>query len=197
MSSPRLSCPRSIAVLLVSLALSVGALGYASPALAKHPSPPFRYGSSIEALAEYEPQTGCREHAKPGVAAFADLLLETYRSTGSLGIVRDCDQGGMSEHKEGRAFDWAMSAADDGDVDRVRDLSHWLLRTDRHGNRFAMARRLGIQYMIWNHRIWRAYDATDGWGPYTGPNPHTDHVHFSFSWRGARKNTSFWSAPGS
>jgi hypothetical protein len=25
-----------------------------------------------------------------------------------------------------------------------------------------------------------------------GTNPHTDHIHFSFSWAGARKQTSYW-----
>jgi len=188
--------PTRLVVLLVAMTIAVATVGYASPALAKHPSPPYSYGPSIEALADYEPQTGCRQRAKPGVVAFADLLLETYPTTGSLGILRGCDVGGTSEHKEGRAFDWAVSAKDTRDVTRVRNLMSWLLATDRHGNRFAMARRLGIQYMIWNHRIWRAYQATTGWSDYAGSVPHTDHVHFSFSWPGARKQTSFWSARG-
>ena len=68
----------------------------------------------------------------------------------------------------------------------------WLFKTDKHGNRYAMARRLGIQYVIWNRKIWGAYSADSGWRKYTGSNPHTDHVHFSFTWAGARKKTSFW-----
>ena len=46
--------------------------------------------------------------------------------------------------------------------------------------------------MIWNHKIWGAYSASAGWRKYTGANPHTDHVHISFTWAGARKKTSFW-----
>jgi hypothetical protein len=60
------------------------------------------------------------------------------------------------------------------------------------GRRFAMARRLGVMYIIHNRRIWGSYRATEGWRPYVGANPHTDHVHFSFSWAGARKQTSYW-----
>jgi hypothetical protein len=42
------------------------------------------------------------------------------------------------------------------------------------------------------HKEGRAsYRAEEGWRPYVGTNPHTDHIHFSFSWAGARKQTSY------
>jgi len=46
--------------------------------------------------------------------------------------------------------------------------------------------RLGVRLIIWNRRIWRNYDNGKGvpirtWVKYTGPNPHTDHVHIEFS----------------
>ncbi|GKQ39634.1 hypothetical protein [Streptomyces sp. A012304] len=50
-------------------------------------------------------------------------------------------------------------------------------------------------YMIWNRRIWMANRPGAGWQPYRGANPHTDHVHFSFSWAGARKETSWRKGP--
>jgi hypothetical protein len=55
-----------------------------------------------------------------------------------------------------------------------------------------MARRLGVMYIIWNGRIWGSYRAAEGWRSYGGANPHTDHVHFSFSRAGALKQTSYW-----
>jgi hypothetical protein len=55
-----------------------------------------------------------------------------------------------------------------------------------------MVRRLGVMYIIYNRRIWASYRAEEGWRPYVGANPHTDHIHFSFSWAGARKQTSYW-----
>jgi LysM repeat protein len=47
-------------------------------------------------------------------------------------------------------------------------------------------------YIIWNERIWSTYDRDSGWRPYHGPDNHTSHIHFSFSWAGAEKRTSWW-----
>ncbi len=165
----------------------------AGPAEAKVPRAAGRYTAAIEPLASYVGQSTCSPTAKPGTTAFANLLLRTYPSSRSLGISRACGVGGKSEHKEGRAFDWGMNVHNKRDRASVQALMKWLLKTDRYGNRYAMARRLGIQYMIWNRRIWGAYSAGRGWRKYTGSNPHTDHVHFSLSWAGARKKSSFWS----
>lgn len=35
-----------------------------------------------------------------------------------------------------------------------------------------------VKYIIWQRRIW--FPDGRGWKPYTGPNPHTNHVHISF-----------------
>ena len=119
-------------------------------------------------------------------------LLRAYPGTRSLGIVRACSVGGRSEHKEGRAFDWGgLRASSAADRAKVNNFTTWLFATDKDQPP-AMARRLGIQYVIWNKRIWGSYNASAGWRPYTGANKHTDHVHISFTWAGARKNTSFW-----
>jgi peptidoglycan hydrolase-like protein with peptidoglycan-binding domain len=163
-------------------------------AQAAYPVPPTPSGLSatIEAIQPYVGQSLCNPVAKPGVAAFRNLLLRTYTDSGSLGIVRDCGVGGQSEHKEGRAFDWAMSAYNSRQKAEVSTLLNWLLKTDQYGNKYAMARRFGIMYMIWNHHIFKLYDADRGWQDYSGPSPHTDHVHFSFGWNGARQTTSYW-----
>ena len=55
-------------------------------------------------------------------------------------------------------------------------------------------RRLGIMYVIWDGEILRAYRPHLGWDPYRGPNPHTNHMHISLSWAGARQQTSWWTA---
>ncbi|WP_052394626.1 hypothetical protein [Kutzneria sp. 744] len=75
-----------------------------------------------------------------------------------------------------------LSVDDPADKADAEDIIRWLLATDKYGNKNAMARRLGIMYMIWNRQMWRAYDSPDQWRPYAGPNPHTDHIHFSLSW---------------
>jgi hypothetical protein len=156
------------------------------------PVAPRAYAAAIEGYAPYQPQTTCVATAQPGVAAWRDQLLRTYTFSRSLGIVRGCNVGGRSEHKEGRALDWGVNVTNAREATAANEVLAWLLATDKYGNKHAMARRLGIQYIIWNRRIWGSYNASQGWRAYTGASPHTDHVHFSFSWAGAKKTTSYW-----
>jgi hypothetical protein len=149
------------------------------------------FGKSIDGYASYDGQDTCSGSAKPGVVEFQKLVLATYPCTGSYGIVRGCGVGGQSEHKEGRAWDWKVQYPSQA----ASSLLNWLLATDEHGNKHAMARRFGVMYMVWNRKMWRAYRPGDGWQPYSGSNPHTDHVHFSFSWPGAKEQTTYFTAP--
>ena len=149
---------------------------------------PRTFSGGVEGYASYVGQKSCSPSPKPGVSAFKDLVLKTYPCTGTYGISRACSRGGTSEHKEGRAWDWKLNYPHPA----ATNLLNWLLATDSKGNKHAMARRLGLMYMIWNRKIWKAYQASRGWQKYSGASPHTDHVHFSFSWAGANKSTSFW-----
>jgi peptidoglycan hydrolase-like protein with peptidoglycan-binding domain len=160
------------------------------------PITPLGLADRIEAFAAYVPQSRCDPSAKAGVLAFERLVRATYPNTGTDGIVRACNIGGTSEHKEGRAWDWKVSAYDRYQRAEANALFHWLFATDEEGHRAAMARRLGIMYVVWNRHIWRAYNAGAGWQPYHGAEAHTDHAHFSFSWAGALKKTSYWHASG-
>jgi hypothetical protein len=150
-------------------------------------------GDAIEGFARYDGQSTCDPSPKPGTLALRDLLLARYSNTTSLGVSRACEVGGQSEHKEGRAFDWGADVGDARDVASVNDFLNALFATDAQGHRYALARRMGIMYVIWNHQIWVSYNATEGWRPYDGENPHTNHVHISLSWAGARGETSYWS----
>ncbi len=127
------------------------------------------------------------------MVGFRNLVLAAFPATGSLGISRACSVGGRSEHKEGRAWDWRVRVASPKERAEAAQVTTWLLRTDAARHSFAMARRLGVMYVIYNRRIWGSYRAADGWRHYAGANPHTDHMHISFSWPGARKQTSYWS----
>ncbi len=157
-------------------------------AAAKARGPFVRSGPSssgaVDPYATREPQLTCDPTPKPGAVAFRDMLIAKFggHAVGG-GISRDCNQGGESEHKEGRALDW--NPPDQATGDRA---IAWLLAPEG-SEPDALARRFGIQYLIWNRQMWRAYQPR-GWSPYTGQNPHTDHVHFSFSWAGAKKQTS-------
>ncbi len=151
-----------------------------------------RFPSEIERYPTYDGQSTCSPTAKRGMVAFRDMVMAAYPGTTSYGISRDCGIGGTSEHKEGRAWDWANDATTAAGRQRVANFVNWLLRTDEYGHRHAMARRLGVMYVIWNRRIFRLYRANEGWTPYSGSSPHTDHVHISLTRRGGAKLTSFW-----
>ncbi|GHO92894.1 hypothetical protein KSF_029420 [Reticulibacter mediterranei] len=151
------------------------------------------FGPKIDTTPNYQPQSTCDPTAKPGVQAFHDMILKIFPNTGDYGITRDCgSEDGISEHKEGRAWDWKVNANNPQDVATVNTLFKWLFATDKYGHKNAMITRLGIMYIIWNKQIWGAYRASDGWRPYSGVSEHTDHVHFSFYWIGANKQTTFW-----
>lgn len=152
------------------------------------------FDAEMDDYASCDEQAFCCPEPKPGVLAFQEMVLTAYPMTSGGGIRRPCASGPRSEHKEGRAWDWRVSAADQAEV--ADELLDWLLAPDERGNQHAAARRWGVMYMIWDHRIWGAYAADEGWRPYRGPDPHVDHVHFSFSWDGALCRTSWWSSLG-
>jgi hypothetical protein len=149
-------------------------------------------GRAIEIYSPYQAQSTCNPAPKVGTLALSKLVIAAYPGSGSSGIARDCSIGGRSEHKEGRAWDWTVSYANARQRAQAADFVHWLFATDVYGNRFAEARRLGVMYVIWNHKIWSAAQANAGWRRYTGADPHTGHMHISLSWAGALKKTSYW-----
>ena len=187
---------RTVVLAAATATLSVGLVTVAAPpASAVVPKTP-KFGAAIENLSPYQPQTKCDPIAKKGVLKFRALILATYRGTGDDGIVRACNIGGTSEHKEGRAWDWAVSVKNPRQVAQVKTLFAWLFASDAYGNKYAMARRLGLMYVIWNKQIWGTYAAGAGWRPYACSGVtlcHQDHVHFSFSRPGATGKTSYWS----
>jgi hypothetical protein len=157
------------------------------PGPAPIPTSAVRLPAGVEDLSPYEPQVSCDPHGKPGVTAFEDYVLATWHRGYSGGTVRACEKGALSEHKEGRAWDWMLNPNSYADVTAGQRVIDWLLADDA-----AIARRLGIMYVIWNERIWSAHKIDQGWLAYHGENDHTSHIHFSFDWSGAQKRTSWW-----
>ena len=168
-------------------------VGMATADAATLPKPPTKtLPSALDVAPPYQAQRLCDPQAKPGVVAFAKLMSSHYKvGTSEWGIVRNCNSG-LTEHSEGRAWDWMLSVNKPDEKAIADSVTQWLSAPDAQGRPGAMARRFGIMYIIWNHKMWRAYDPARGWAPYTGPVPHTDHIHFSFSWDGAYARTSWW-----
>ncbi|SHM49755.1 peptidoglycan-binding domain-containing protein [Cryptosporangium aurantiacum] len=199
---PRLRRLRALgAALALSVVTGIAAAPVAASAAApvKTPSAPAKLPSGIEALAPYVAQTSCEWVDKPGAIAFGALLKATYPDT-SYGVTRSCTGTMSSEHYDGRAVDWMNSIRKPSQAAQATAVLNWLFATDSAGNKYANARRLGVMYIIWDGRIWGSYNAA--WKPYStcASHPeaswdttcHRDHVHFSLSWAGAMKRTSFW-----
>lgn len=164
------------------------------------PATPRGLPAAIEPLAPYVEQAACDPVPRAGTLALAHLLTRTYRGTTFATTYACGTDGTRSEHYDGRAIDWMVSIADPAQHADALAVLRWLLATDAAGNRFAMARRLGVMYVIYDNRMWGAWDGR--WEPYNGcarlkshaydNSCHRTHMHISLSWNGAMGRTSFW-----
>lgn len=158
-------------------------------------------GLPVEGYASYDPQTGCTKKPRVGTVALGEWLVATYGGAGGA-VNRPCSGGGTSEHKDGRAVDWVL----DADSPSGRKLARAFLRaafaTDADGNQAALARRMGIMYVIWSDHFYPAYHQFQP-EKYLSSScrskqkcsktlRHRDHMHISLSRAGARALTSFY-----
>jgi hypothetical protein len=154
----------------------------------------------------YDHATRCTKHPRRGTIAL-EHWLAAHAGGHSWGIMR-CERlsrRNYSLHAEGRALDWHLDARNGADRRAGRRLIKLLLAPDRAGHPHALARRMGIQEIIWDCRAWwsgaqrpvryspcysrrgkprRRVDATTA---------HRDHIHFGLNRMGAAHRTSFWS----
>lgn len=153
--------------------------------------------SRVDASGGYQGQRRCMRGDRPGTVALKRLLKVTYDSSVPIGLSRGCG-GDTSEHYDGRALDWMMNSRHRREAAQADSFVDWLT-SQRKGVRGANARRLGVMYIIWRGRMWRAYDP--GWRDYNGcsrgrggdpTSCHFDHVHISLTWKGAYKKTSWY-----
>jgi hypothetical protein len=190
MSRRRSSRPAALAALLVVLLALLG-----TPASgAGEPAP-------IEDYPSYQPASRCSPDAKPGTVMLGRWIVRKYGG-GFGGISRRCSRGSTSEHYEGRAFDWTVSASRRADRRRVRAFLADLLATDKAGNEHARARRMGVMYVIWDDHMYSAWDHYTA-EPYRSSScprlrtcsatlRHRDHLHISLTRRAARAETSWY-----
>jgi hypothetical protein len=154
----------------------------------------------------YDRATRCDKSAPPGTKALTDWLGR--HTDGTFWGSYRCEKwskGSYSVHSEGRAIDWAMDARDRSMKKQAMKLiRERLLAEDRRGNDNALARRMGVQGIIYDCHAWFSGDG--GLGPYSacfndngkrikGVDPttaHVDHIHIELNDAGARKKTSFW-----
>jgi hypothetical protein len=200
---------RLVALACVVIVLA-GAAGAAQAASAAPPRP--LKGNPADKLAgkpiddyRYDHATRCKRNPSQGALALQDWLGLHVRGI-SWGIMR-CEKlskRNYSLHSEGRAVDWHLDVTDPTDRRAARKLIRLLLATDSAGNEHALARRMGVQEIIWDCRSW--WSGSDGMDDYSvcydgkgkrrkGVSPtlaHRDHVHLGLSRVGAAERTSFW-----
>jgi hypothetical protein len=161
-------------------------------------------GVPIEASV-YDPATHCSSKTRPGVVKLRRWLEENARGV-FWGSYR-CEKWGRREaslHAENRAIDWHLDASVPADREAAGELIDLLLATDSAGNPQALARRMGVEELIWDCGYWAA--GMPGFQPYrpcygTQGKPrrkvdvtvaHRDHVHIGMTKAGAAGRTSFW-----
>jgi hypothetical protein len=153
----------------------------------------------------YDPATHCSSKSRPGVVALQGWLEENVRGV-FWGSYR-CEKWGKHEaslHAENRAIDWHLDAAVPADRKAAEGLIDLLLAGDSAGNEQALARRMGVEELIWDCEYWAAgMPEFQPYRPCYGKRgkprkhvdttvAHRDHVHIGMTKAGAKAQTSFW-----
>jgi hypothetical protein len=123
----------------------------------------------------YDPPDGSYSQSIPsGTRAFRQEIAAHFGFTRTE-VVRDLSrcQHQRSEHCECRGIDFFTT-----DVSKGRKVFDFCIRN---------ADVLDIQSVIFNRRVWGFGTWTER--AYSGPSPHTDHVHVGLNKRGARTLT--------
>lgn len=142
----------------------------------------------------YDGAGGCVSRDPKGMKALIKFMKQTTKKNVPYGTIR-CD-GGV--HGTGRALDWALDARKRSQKRLAMTVINTWLAEDDRGRNNALARRMGVQMIIYNCRWWQAGDR--GWSPYSacsGRNPdptqgHIDHIHIELTKPAAKLKTSFW-----
>jgi hypothetical protein len=144
--------------------------------------------------------------SRPGVLALQRWLEANARGV-FWGSYR-CEKWGSKQaslHAEKRAIDWHLDAAVRADERAAEKLIRLLLAPDAAGNPQALARRMGVEELIWDCGYWSAgMTQFSPYGPCYGKRgkrkrnvnktvAHRDHVHIGMTKAGAAARTSFWS----
>ena len=157
--------------------------------------------SSIDAYRFDYPGRVCSQGARPGATGLLQWLVD-HDAVGVSGGIYACRaiQGTniLSLHAEGRAVDWVLDNRDARQRKIADGIVAALLKRG-HGHSHALARRMGIQEIIWNCRIWSSDRPDVGLAHYAPCSTsadrtvrHENHFHVGLNQDGAEQRTSFW-----
>jgi hypothetical protein len=157
--------------------------------------------AEIEDYAPYQGASKCSPKAKIGTKVLGRWIVRTQGGAFG-GISRRCTDS-VSEHEEGRAFDWTLDATRKKHRRIAARFLALVRAEDKAGNTDAKARRMGIMYIIWNDHIYKSYDDEFAKKNYLSSScrrkkncsktlRHRDHMHISLSRPGGRGRTSWY-----
>ena len=198
-----------LAAILLALLAAPSAQAYTTlpEPLAPVPgNPADRLGALPIEAPVYDRATRCANGRRPGIAALAAWLQASTR--GAFWGSYRCERWGRrsaSLHAENRAIDWHLDNRVAADRRAAAGLLWLLLAPDRFGNPQALARRMGVEELIWDCGYWGAGMAN--FRPYSPcytrrgrprrgvdrTTAHRDHIHIGMTRAGAMGRTSFWS----
>jgi hypothetical protein len=191
---------RYIVCLAAALALAIPAAASALPSLKANPANKF-LSRGLDPI-QYDRATKCNGGKIPAGTKAMLAWLERNAAGVNWGEYR-CEMWGKHEaslHSAGRAIDWHPATMSDGHA-----LVRLLLAPDKDGNAAALARRMGVQGIIFDCQAW--FGSWDGeLGNYSycygkkgrrkknldPTQAHMNHVHIELNLRGAAKKTTFW-----
>jgi hypothetical protein len=204
---------RLLLVALLALLALTSAVAPAGAMIALPAAPPPVPGNPADRLAavpieafRYDPATHCAAKARRGTSELIAWLQANAR--GAFWGSYRCEKwgpGSASLHAENRAVDWHLDVTDRAARREARRLTLLLVAPDRLGNPQALARRMGVEEIIWDCGYWAQGMAA--FSPYRVCSDkrgrlkqrldptvaHRDHVHFGLTRAGAAGRTSFWS----
>lgn len=115
-------------------------------------------------------ESNCTGRFTVGAASLKQLVEDTWMppvtSVGGYSCRSIYGGSQTSIHGLGRAIDIMVSAETAAGLQTGDEIRNFMINNST---------ALGVQRVIWNEHTWSADQ--DGWRPYTGESPHTDHLH--------------------
>ncbi|MEP6953477.1 MAG: hypothetical protein ABI950_05365 [Solirubrobacteraceae bacterium] len=197
-----------VAVLaLLAVAAPAGAFRLTQPGASVANNPADRKAALTPDPETYDPATHCSSKPRPVTTALISWLQRNAK--GVFWSSYRCEMWGKNQaslHAEGRAVDWHLDVTNPADKAEAARLIALFLATDRAGTPHALARRMGVEEIIWDCGYWGAgmqdfkpysacQNATGDIRKNVDPTlAHRNHLHIGLSLAGAARRTSFWTS---
>ena len=153
----------------------------------------------------YDPATHCTSKPKPGMTAFVGWLNAT--PTACSGARTAARGGGRTRRRctpRAAPSTGTWTSPTRPTATRRARLIELFLAPDSAGNQHALARRMGVEEIIWDCSYWAA--GMQEFIPYRPcfnkhgeprrrvdpTTAHRNHIHFGLSKAGAMRRTSYW-----